>query len=316
MTYFECRQYNKNTSQICKNCNHPYKRLCSYEEPYTKICRYFCKKRWRIFVRFILFLKRHGIVGFVFKTIIIGTVTAIIGGFLANLWIDNYNKNVRIQQQEEMLDTLAIGISKEYVSSILGIPIISHTDENGMSNCYYVMNGIKIRIIYSENVLNAYFITIADKDRTYELNNRNYDFVLGEDTYAEFPESVTGIESKIEGSGDIHFYGEVRSTGRRNVFNSPVLATLQYGTDFEENPGSLIEKAYTTIMDYYGYDYMDSVDFYIENHEGVEDILEIINKERNSIRPNTFGEIGGQYASDIRILDRYPGWINIPQILR
>ena len=100
-----------------------------------------------------------------------------------------------------MLDTLAIGISEEYVSSILGIPLISYTDENGMTNCYYVMNGIKIRIIYSENVLNAYFITIADKDRTYELNNRNYDFVLGEDIYDEFPESVIGIESKLRGQG-------------------------------------------------------------------------------------------------------------------
>lgn len=44
MTYLECRQYNKNTSQICKNCNHPYKKLCSYEELYTKMCRCFVRK--------------------------------------------------------------------------------------------------------------------------------------------------------------------------------------------------------------------------------------------------------------------------------
>ncbi len=316
MSCYKCPKNIRKELKACQNCECLDETTFLFEDIYTKICRVLYQKRHFALLRFVWFLKKHGIVGFVFKTIIIGTITAIIGGFVANLWIDNYNYKMKIRQQEEMLDTLAIGISEEYVSSILGIPLISHIDENGMTDCYYVMDGTIIRILYWENVLNAYFITITDNNRTYEIKNRCYDFVLGEDTYADFPEPVTAIESKNEGSGNVHFYGEIRNTGRRNVFNYPVLATIQYGADFGEGPGIFIETAYTTIIDYYGFENIYTMDFCVQqDKEGIQDILGGIDEERKSIRPNTYGEIGGEYAMDIRILDRYPGWINITQIL-
>lgn len=310
----KCKQDDRKDLKDEQDCVYPYENCFLYESLYIKICRKLYKKRRFILLRFVFFLKRHNIIDFIFKTIIISTITAVLGGFLANLWIDNYNKKVKTQRQEEMLDKLAIGISEEYVSSILGVPLISHIDDNGMTDCYYVMNGIIVRTLYWENILNAYFITITDKERTYEVKNRNYNYVLGEDTYDDFSEHVLGIESKISGSGNIHFYGEVRDTGRRNMFNSPVLATMQYGTDFDENPGLLIENAYVAIMKHYGDD-IDAMDYYIQDTEWIENILGIVDEERRTIRPNTYGEIGGRYDMNIRILDRHSSWTKITQIL-
>ncbi len=85
------------------------------------------------------------------------------------------------------LNEINIGVSRSFTESILGSPkYIANFDSVNISDEYYIVDQIVVRLLYQENVVQAFFVTICDETHKGLIPISIYEHVVNDKKLGEF----------------------------------------------------------------------------------------------------------------------------------
>lgn len=177
---------------------------------------------------------------------------------------------------ENRLDTVKVGIYRDYVDNLFGEPIYVQAG-SGRDIAYYKLDGAALRVDYNKyGGADGYMITVTDEK---PLEHESYAFfsnggVLGETAYSAIDTHV--VEANGGGnSRGIIFYAEYIRASTATNNNYIVQGYMPYGSG---GSAPLFEaaKPESTLADY------KAGDSLLENAD--------FNRKRSESRPNTYGE--------------------------
>lgn len=211
------------------------------------------------------------------KTLVIAIMTSAFL-FIGNGVFRNYQE---VKKSNDIIDSLCLGESKEYIESILGIPRFEFFDDM-LSNSFYAMDKIVIRCVFDDELLVGYFVTAKEANSKIKMsgplsNGEKIEF--GTETFepSKYPDAV------IDGS-----------TG---MFGSAAISTYYWEYNYMYGVG--LYRTFVAAIFPYGFTERDSYNLMnLANTESVES--DEVNNYREILHPNTFGIMDSHYQEIIK----------------
>ena len=126
---------------------------------------------------------------------------------LATLWINNYQAR---QKEKLQLEKLHLGLSSQYIDSILGIPMVQFYDAHYDADIsIYKQSNSVVWCAYDEEKTVAYVVIVKSIGRLYKVNSNimmSEDAYLTQFTYSEFAAKSENIEFNIPANNDDYAY--------------------------------------------------------------------------------------------------------------
>lgn len=126
---------------------------------------------------------------------------------LATLWINNYQAR---QKEKLQLEKLHLGLSSQYIDSILGIPMVQFYDAHYDADIsIYKQSNSVVWCAYDEEKTVAYVVIVKSSGRLYKVNSNimmSEDAYLTQFTYSEFAAKSENIEFNIPANNDDYAY--------------------------------------------------------------------------------------------------------------
>ena len=223
------------------------------------------------------------------KEAVSGVVVALAVA-IATLVVTELTHN---RQEAEKLGVLYLGLSRPYVESVLGLPVIELTDSNlgnDTIRAYYKQRNSIVSCSYVDEHIVAYFVIVNSDKKLYKIPFNFYidgPAYLANFTYADFsenPERAEIVEANLPGNNDDYaYYSETYHGASPAIYNYFVIGT--YKNYFDEFCVPLISNA-LTIGD-------DENSFYKTAE---------YNSVRTRAKPNVFGMVNGEYLGSIYLV--------------
>ena len=207
--------------------------------------------------------------------------------------MNNFNKNnsddklinykpVEIQTTNNIIRSICLGESKNYIISLMSAPRFEFLD-NGLCNSFFPLEHIIVRCVFDKNdVLIGYFITAKEENTSIEIYDpidEDKRLVFGQDTYDTFSYADSIKEGSIANGGLAQantYYWEYTYLCGTGKYQNYVVADFPYG--FGEAGAISIMGAG-------------------ENPSKYADLLE---SYRKTFHPNTYGIVDPKYMDMIK----------------
>lgn len=205
----------------------------------------------------------------------------------------------------EKLSSIGIGISKEYVDSVLGPAKITFT-ENDLTNSYYKLKHSVVRCVYNNDLIVGYFITLQDNikypvpDIVFKDNPR---YLLDINFYELGPPD--SLEANSFGKTYYDYYSEMHYYGNPGGYNNYYFAILPYGFRDDQNADLVVNATMYLNSDFYK-------DFLDDDKENLDKtgVINNLKCERSISHPNTIGAVANSYDDSIDIVPMIDSWNN------
>lgn len=222
--------------------------------------------------------------GRIFIKLALGIILALLISLSSLLISNTYSIIIKNKVNLEKIEEISIGVNEEFVISKLGQPKYkAYSSEYDTYDCYYLLDGVVLRLFINNQRVDAFFVTITDEKLNIKMNPYSHlinGSSLGRFTFSDIdypPEEIfafvqngTGFSSYVE-----KYY--FASTGNYKDF---LFANLTYGImNFEMlNDNDYISE----------YNFGDSFD-YVSSNVNIQ--IHPYTIDRNKSYPNTIGII-------------------------
>lgn len=126
---------------------------------------------------------------------------------VATLWINNYQA---YQKEKMQLQKLHLGLSSQYIDSILGIPMVQFYDSYcGADISIYKQSNSVVWCAYAEEKTVAYVVVVKSSGRLYKVESNimmSEDAYLTQFTYSEFAPENENTEINLPANNDDYAY--------------------------------------------------------------------------------------------------------------
>lgn len=227
----------------------------------------------------------------------------IIGDY-AHVTINNFFGDNQVQNAKanEIIKSLYLGMTKEYIKELMGVPLYELTD-SGLSNLFYLIEDdtVIIRCIFSEDDgMVGYLVTVRKivdaPDKAIEFFNPmqgNAPLRFGYSTieHTETEGEDAEITANLGNGGEYNYYWQCYHLLYTKGFDGFIVAILPYG--FYENEADMLMKLVGAD------DKMLSALKVQEEELQKADVDEVIANYKKKVHPNTYGIIDMNYKEDI-----------------
>lgn len=215
------------------------------------------------------------------KEVVAGvTVAAAIA--VATLVVSEYTK---YKQEQENLELLYLGLSRQYVESVFGIPVVEFTEaESNTIRAFYKQKYSVVSCSYADDHIVAFFVIVNADKKLYRIP---YNFFIDDPayltdfTYADFSEKADDFEANCSANNDDYaYYTETYYGAAAAEYNYYIIGS--YKNYFDNSYMPLISNALTA--------WNDENNFYkTDEYYSV----------RTKAEPNVFGMVDAQYVDSI-----------------
>lgn len=204
---------------------------------------------------------------------------------IATLWVTKYTQT---KQEQNDLELLYLGISKPYVESLLGIPVVEFTEtESNTIRAFYKQQHSVVSCSYADEHIVAYFVIVNADKRLYRIPYNFYidnPAYLTNFTYADFSEQADNFEASCPANNDDYaYYSEIYYGAAAAQYNYFVIGS--YKNYFDESYIPLVVNSLSSLGEEDSF--YNSVEY---------------NTTRKKARPNVFGMVNSLYVDSIHLV--------------
>ena len=230
--------------------------------------------------------------------IITATIAGLVVAFLSPYIQDWHTAKKQIEEQDDSLEKIQIGLSKGHIDELFGNPLfINNVDadyaiEAGGNFCSaaYKLHEKSLLCLYQDETLVAYVVMTKKKDQfsfvpygLYDPQTKPDTYTVSEFTYDDYNDSfITDFKGyyPIIGSYHIHYYYEISGGTHPDNYEYTILGTYRNYMDENDDVIELMSKA----------DSLSNKSHHeINDSETLKKAMESLSELRRKIHPDVYG---------------------------